>query len=189
VRVTVSKRKLAGRNKGGGGVSDSGSTAAVAAVAAAKTAADRAEEHKGDDDDDDDGEEEDAVTAVATASSTHKRRRVNFSGATTVGSGGGSSGSGVDARFASTRSTMGGAAHAHGHIHTRTQQAGGTITTPMSTRKKARLEKHALDDISYSGLQQEELEELFSRVRHNRSKVVHREHSSDCIHLNHTNHH
>jgi hypothetical protein len=191
--VTVSTKKLTGRNRGGGGVSDSGSSAAVAAVAAAeaeaKIAADWGEEHKGDDDDDDDGEGEDEVTAAATAGSTNKRRRVSFSGATTAGSGGGSSGRGVDARFASTRSSMGGTVHAHDHIHTRTQQTGGTITTPMSTRKRARLEKHALDDISYSCLQQEELEELFSRVRHNRSKVVCRENSSGCIHLNHTNHH
>jgi len=166
----VSKRKLASsRKKGGDDVSDSGSTAAVRALAAAeaKTAAEWTEEHKGDDDDDD--EEENEAIATATASSNNKRRRVSFSGATAEGGG-------VDARFASTRSAMGGTAHAHAHAHahTHTQRAGGTITTPMSTRKKARLEKDAMADVSFSGLEQEQLEELFSRVRHNRSKVVRR---------------
>ena len=84
---------------------------------------------------------------------------------------------GMDARFASTRAAAGVTFAAGTSAGTDTpsrmrRARGGTITTPMSTRKKARLAAMAPE--SYTVLGGEELEELFSKVRHNHLKKVER---------------
>lgn len=75
---------------------------------------------------------------------------------------------GIDERFISTRSSV-------GRTDPPSSSSGAArsrITTPMSTRKRARLSGGLGSPMPYTELAEDEVEEMFSKVRHNHMKKV-----------------